>query len=123
VVAILVIGYVGYMRVGSLQGGIVSTTAITGKVTAVQGRSSVVASNNQVVPPVTRVTVTVGSTSFDTVLSCASAPYRVGQTVNVADQLPQNGQHQYVKDLACPGGVSPYTALFQSTTSTSSTHT
>jgi len=121
IVGIIVVGYVGYTAFNDFNAGIASTTQTTGKVTAVAASSSVVSSSNQVVPPVTRVTLLVGTTSFDTVLSCSNAPYKVGQTVKVADQLLHNGQHQYVPDLACAGGVSPYKALFPATTSSTST--
>ena len=124
VLGVLVAAAVVYSELPNFSGGVASTTQTTGKVTAVQNQASVVASNNQVVPPVTRITLTVGSASFDTVLSCSSASYKVGQTVKVADQLMHDGSHTYVADLACVGQTSPYNVLFppSTTTSTSSSH-
>jgi hypothetical protein len=124
VIAVIVIGYAGYLGVSSYEGAVVSTSVTTGKVTNIQSSSSVISSGNQVVPPVTRVTITVGSTSFDAVLSCSSTSYRVGNTVKVADQLLRSGAHQYAPDVACKGDVSPFQALYpSSTTSSSTSHT
>ncbi len=120
ILAVIVVAAVGYSVLPDFSGGVASTTQTTGKVTAVQASSAIVSSGNQVVPPATRVTLLVGTTSFDTVLSCSNAPYKVGQTVKVADQLMHDGSHNYVPDLACAGQTSPYRALFPASSTTSS---
>jgi hypothetical protein len=122
VIAVAALGYVGY---NYFEGAVVQTSVVTGNVTAVDSSSTQLAGSGPV-PNISRVTVKVGSDSFDVVLSCSPAPYKVGQTVQVADQLLRGGQHQYSADVACRGGVSPFHTLYPAqtnTTATSSTHT
>lgn len=120
VIAVAALGYVGF---NYYEGAVVQTSVVSGKVTAVSS-SSAQAPGSGPVPNISRVTVAVGSGSFDVVLSCSPAPYRVGQTVQVADQLTRGGQHQYSADVACRGDVSAFRSIYPSqATSTSSTQT
>ena len=123
ILAVVVVASVGYVSFNAVEGGVVQTSTVMGKVSAVTS-SSTQAAGSGPVPNISRVTVTVGSDTFDQVLACSPAPYRVGQTVLVADQLLGSGQHQYSPDVACRGDVSPYRMIYPAqTTSTTSTHT
>ena len=120
VIAVAALGYFGY---NYYEGAVVQTSVIPGKVTVVDSSSTQLAGSGPV-PNISRVTVTVGSDSFDVVLSCSPAPYKVGQTVQVADQLLRGGQHQYSADVACRGDVSPFRSIYPAqNTNTTSTHT
>jgi hypothetical protein len=134
VIAVAIASVYGYMQYSSYQQQVVQTTVTTGNITNIKditvsintgvnlpGSPGQNNNNNQFKAPSTsRVTVAVGSTTFDQVLTCSPTPYRVGQSVMIDDNLLRNGQHQYVADLACRGGTSPFVSVTSS--QTTSTH-
>ncbi len=119
---VVAISAFAYYEYSAYEGAIVQTSVVTGKVTAVNNSSSAPAGPG-LVPSMSSVTVTIGSSSVSQFLLCSPAPYRVGQSVQVADQLLRSGQHQYAPDVACRGAVSPFKSVMAKTTTTSSGQT
>lgn len=139
IVLLVVVSAVGYYEYSGYQQAVVQTSVVTGTITSIQAASAGTAGavpgqagggalgqagGAGVKGPITGsefVTISIGSVSFTQVLPCTTAPYRDGVTVRVADQLLRSGQHQYVADIACRGGVSPFASLHINQTSSSST--
>jgi len=121
VVVALVAVSVGYYEFTAYESGVVSTTVVTGKIAGFQS-SSIPAGSNGATSGATFVTVRIGSnTTFAQLIQCVTFPYFAGMPVQVADQLLQSGQHQYVADIACRGQVSAFKSLHLGSTSTTTT--
>jgi hypothetical protein len=136
VVAALVVGILAYYEYSSYEGVVVQTTVVSGKITGIEasgpgggGVPSPAPGGAVAGAPaggakttsaggVSFITISVPGDSFTQELGCGTLPYFSGQTVQVADQLLQNGQHQYVADIACKGDVSAFKSLHLTSTTT-----
>jgi len=120
VVAIVVVS-IGYYEISAFGQTPVQTKVLTGKITSIQS-SGIPKGANGATTGATYLTITLNSTtSFSYLIPCVTFPYYTGVSVQVADQLLANGQHQYVPDVACKGSVSPFKSLHLTQTTTSST--
>ena len=120
VVVAIVVGSIGYYEISAFGQTPVQTTVLTGKITGIQS-SGIPKGANGATTGATYFTISLNSTSFSYLLPCVTFPYYSGMSVQVADQLLSNGQHQYLPDIACKGSVSPFKSLHLTQTSTSST--
>jgi hypothetical protein len=120
VVVVIIALSIGYYEYSGYEQTVISTTVVTGKITGLQS-SAIPKGANGATTGATYVTIKVGNSTFNQLISCVTFPYFQGMTVTVADQLLRSGQHQYAPDIACKGQVSAFKSLHLSSTTTSST--